>query len=305
MLVSFEVGGHYRNRHGPYEVVNIDGNRMVIRYEDGTMLSTTVKLQWRIWKNLGYEAQAEKLEEEKRKRKRQSRGSKPRIRDASFDGFQDSDFQLGTAGTTWRSRQALGGVLARRLMQRTSYDFLSWAVPRWPWVHVARPEHYRRKDAPADADAKFEVQLNESEARFGLYIERGDSSVLEDPTKWDCFRFFAALSQNRAVQQTLRKSTAEYGVVLQLLGPETLEPRQVSWGEGGLVWIQSGERTSVTWPDVAQRLETIDPELWINISMGKKMPKDDAIARGANIADDIIAVFLSLLPVYEAATGLK
>ncbi|MEA3377377.1 MAG: hypothetical protein U9R72_14400 [Chloroflexota bacterium] len=47
----FEVGGTYRNRHGEYEVVEIDGPDMVIRYSNGRRLETTVKLQARIWKS--------------------------------------------------------------------------------------------------------------------------------------------------------------------------------------------------------------------------------------------------------------
>ncbi len=48
----FEVGGKYRNRRGPYKVVELDGPDMVIRYEDGPRQETTVKLQARIWKHI-------------------------------------------------------------------------------------------------------------------------------------------------------------------------------------------------------------------------------------------------------------
>ena len=48
----FEVGGTYRNRRGPYKVVELDGPDMVIRYEDGHRIETTVKLQARIWKHI-------------------------------------------------------------------------------------------------------------------------------------------------------------------------------------------------------------------------------------------------------------
>ncbi|MFW6116746.1 MAG: hypothetical protein ACOC6F_03370 [bacterium] len=48
----FEVGGTYRNRKGPYEVVELKGPKMVIRYQDGPRQETTVKLQARIWKHI-------------------------------------------------------------------------------------------------------------------------------------------------------------------------------------------------------------------------------------------------------------
>lgn len=60
----FEVGGTYRNRDGDYEVLEISGGRMVIRYEDGRRLETTVRLQARIWKHVQAE---EKVRSKRRK----------------------------------------------------------------------------------------------------------------------------------------------------------------------------------------------------------------------------------------------
>jgi len=48
----FELGQTYRNRDGDYEVVEISGPNMVIRYRNGRQIETTVKLQTRIWKNI-------------------------------------------------------------------------------------------------------------------------------------------------------------------------------------------------------------------------------------------------------------
>ena len=51
----FVVGGRCRNRDGPYEVVSVKGERMVIRYEDGREISTTVAMQRRILENIQLE----------------------------------------------------------------------------------------------------------------------------------------------------------------------------------------------------------------------------------------------------------
>ena len=48
---AFEIGGNYRNRRGRYEVIELEGSRMVIRYSDGDTLEADVKTQWRIWQN--------------------------------------------------------------------------------------------------------------------------------------------------------------------------------------------------------------------------------------------------------------
>ena len=52
MSSPFRVGEKYRNRKDEYEVVSIDGNHMVIRYQQGGTLSTTVTDQQRIWENI-------------------------------------------------------------------------------------------------------------------------------------------------------------------------------------------------------------------------------------------------------------
>ncbi len=52
MSSPFRVGEKYRNRKDEYEVVSIDGNDMVIRYQQGGTLNTTVTDQQRIWENI-------------------------------------------------------------------------------------------------------------------------------------------------------------------------------------------------------------------------------------------------------------
>lgn len=52
----FEVGSHYRNENGSYEVLEIDDERMQIRYDDGTEQSAKVEIQARIWQRIQDEA---------------------------------------------------------------------------------------------------------------------------------------------------------------------------------------------------------------------------------------------------------
>lgn len=73
MSHPFIVGETYRNRHGEYEVLELDGPRMVIRYLDGRQIETTVKLQARIWKHI-------QAEERVQKRRRERASSTPSVR---------------------------------------------------------------------------------------------------------------------------------------------------------------------------------------------------------------------------------
>jgi hypothetical protein len=54
----FETGGTYENRKGTYTVISIDGQRMHVRYEDGTAADLKVGIQERIWRNILDEREA-------------------------------------------------------------------------------------------------------------------------------------------------------------------------------------------------------------------------------------------------------
>lgn len=53
---AFLVGSRYANRRGEYEVLSIDGDRMLIRYDDGTSQEASVSIQARISQNMTLEA---------------------------------------------------------------------------------------------------------------------------------------------------------------------------------------------------------------------------------------------------------
>jgi hypothetical protein len=53
--VKFEVGGTYENMKGAYEVISIQKDSMVIRWQDGFELVTSMDLQKRIIERMAYE----------------------------------------------------------------------------------------------------------------------------------------------------------------------------------------------------------------------------------------------------------
>lgn len=71
---KFEIGETYENMKGPYEVVSIRRNEMIIRWEDGSEADTTVDLQMRIIERMAFEK--EEQEQKKKKEKKKSTKSK-------------------------------------------------------------------------------------------------------------------------------------------------------------------------------------------------------------------------------------
>lgn len=55
----FEVGGTYRNRRGTYTILSASGDKMDVRYEDGTTATLNMNIQYRIWENILAEQEAE------------------------------------------------------------------------------------------------------------------------------------------------------------------------------------------------------------------------------------------------------
>ena len=63
---KFEVGATYENMKGLYEVISIRRNDMVIRWENGDEIETTVDLQRRIIERMTFEKESEQRDEQKR-----------------------------------------------------------------------------------------------------------------------------------------------------------------------------------------------------------------------------------------------
>lgn len=79
--LKFEVGGVYKNMKGPFEVVSIHRDDMVIRWGNGTEITTTVNLQKRIIERMAHEKtikqqQAEKLKKAKAPKKKKAAAAK-------------------------------------------------------------------------------------------------------------------------------------------------------------------------------------------------------------------------------------
>jgi hypothetical protein len=63
---TFKVGEIYENMKGSYEVISIRKNEMVIRWDDGNEIATTVDLQKRIIERMALEKESKERERQKK-----------------------------------------------------------------------------------------------------------------------------------------------------------------------------------------------------------------------------------------------
>jgi hypothetical protein len=64
--INFEIGAIYENMKGPYEVISIRKNEMIIRWDNGNEIATTVDLQKRIIERMALEKEAKQRECQKK-----------------------------------------------------------------------------------------------------------------------------------------------------------------------------------------------------------------------------------------------
>jgi len=300
----FRTGETYRNRDGSYEVEELDGRRLVIRYTDGRRLETTVKLQARIWRNiLSEEPIAEQSKppapQPETKPHRDRRGRK-------FTALQDHDFQLGVAGTSWRAKTALGGLLAREMSAITPYEFESHAVYRQSRVHIARPTFYN-----AEAKwqrAKFYFALNSRRAHFGYHVERSDGPMDD---AWDWPGFLSVVEAGGALVRRVEAAMHDLGLAWSVWRDAAsglaLVARVELTEEGLLSWAgaEGEDAKQVTWPAFAARLNRIEPTPSAHVFLATGIAKHEAIAAGVEIVEPVTTVYRALLPLYTASTGKR
>lgn len=295
MRHPFEIGKKYRNRRGEYEVIELEGSRMVIRYSDGDTLETNVEMQQRIWQNI----QAEKRLKKPTRKPSSRQQQRDEQRGLAFQGLREHDFKKGVAGTSWRSRKSLGGMLAQRMSDSTLRFFQSYAIYRRAEVHIVQPAYYHSDTRWRET--KFVFDLDEHCARYGFYIEKNNGPMDET---WHWLHFVNALDKNKKLQGKVKavmdNLNLQWEVYVWDDGDLIAEVRAV---QDGLVWHWQNvdKAEDISWDDFTKRLRGIETQKWCALHLCARMIKDEAISLGRRIVDPVTEVYQALLPLYEAS----
>lgn len=293
----FKVGEQYANRRGTYEVIDSGEKQMTIRYEDGEVMKTPIRLQKRIVDNMQIEAQIAKQRERAQQKKRRRASAKY---GRQFDGLVENDFKDSVRGTSWRARTELGGLLARKLTELSGRPFKSRAVPRRPQVYVLHARTYDRKSS--HNKAKFRFALNEERADYGLYLEKSWDQMDES---WDWLRLLAALREQDTLREVLTHTMEQHDLrwlIRTKNHDDELEmAARVMIQDGQLVLEKdNNEPKQIDWDGFVELLESIPAEKWCNLYLMRSLPKEKAMALEDQIADEVAGVWNGLLPLYTA-----
>ncbi len=287
--IEFVVGETYENEKGPFKVLSIERNAMVIEWESGESTETTVSFQRRIQERRRWERQMK--EKKAAASSSKARSAAGRKQGSTFEGFRPEDFKKAISRTPWRSRSQFGGAVTSRL-QSSRLNFNSWAAKRRNEVHWADSDHWKKKSV--DYPAKFFARADQETLAWGFYIERPDPGRKISPD-WDRFLNWLGQEDN---DEWLRGVAREQGLVVydahQRSFDGVLEPGDESW-------ILNGDAAASKNKKLVEVIANWPEDSWLDLMIAKRISKDEAIGRGRDVATEVALLFGELFPLYEAA----
>jgi hypothetical protein len=287
--IEFEVGHKHENMKGIYEVISINDDSMIIRWENGEQISTSTDLQRRIIERIQrQERDNEKMQNQPKEPKRKNRKSTSKY-GSQFKGFEESDFKKNVTETNWRSRSRLGGAVTERLPS-DKFNFNSWAAYRMPAIHWADVKHRGRDDILLQA--KFFAQVDENYLYYGFYIERSDNPT-DVKNDWNTFISWLKDAKN---EYWLNEIVSKHNLDIYDLDEKSFSGIIKSLNKK---WeIHSEEILSLS-----NLLDELPKKCCVDLHIAKKVDRDKALSKGEKIADDISTLFEALMPLYEASTA--
>ena len=285
---EFNVDEQYENEKGRFTVVSLHKHEMEIRWESGEEVRTDIDFQRRIQER----RQREKFAKET---SGNAAGGQPRKTAASrvspqFEGLQPSDFKNSAARTTWRGRRQLGGAVTVKLSP-DYVTFNSWAFAQKPEMHWADVEHRSADDAAYQA--RFFVKLDGQSMNYGFCVVRPDdqSGYSKD---WDSFAGWLRQGENdRALQSLVIEN--------ELAVYDFADSKKAALLPSEGRWRVVGGDVPQDVDTLVAHIESVPPTKRIDLAIARRTSKEDVLKRGQDIADDIAALFVVLMPLYQAS----
>ena len=289
--IEFNVGDQYENEKGLFEVVELKGSNMIIRWNTGETVETEVELQRRILQRRRLESLPKMLK--KKNTVKFANGSFNSL-GGEFTGLSESDFSTDVTGTHWRRREELGGAVTR-LMTADGYRFNSWAPYNWPTIHWV-DERHRDAENPW-LQGKFIAHVNEDEKSllYGFYIEkiRPDEGTAIDFV--NLINWLRIGDNNQWLISTAANCELTVFDLYQDF-PERLKPNAGTWK------IEGGDNGR-TFGNLSDFFNSMPSEMPISPVIARRVSKESVIEKKNLIAYEIAELFDMLLPVYCAAAG--
>ena len=219
----------------------------------------------------------------------------------TFQDFTEHDF-VELAGTSWRNRGALGGVLAALLRPDLAHNTQSWGVRRRLELHIARRSHYDFDDP--FPYAKLFVYTT-GDLAYGFYVE--GTGKRSDDTKYHDWRNFRELLRtDDRFRQALSAAIVEHDLLIADYYRRNSDGGalggQFQSTNGRLQWCPAGQGDweDSTFDEFIERVTSLNGERWIDLHIFARMDRTTAVAMGQKVLEPLVSVLGALVPVYQA-----
>ncbi len=211
------------------------------------------------------------------------------------------------AGSSWRARHSLGGILAKTLRNTLNRPYKSWGVRRRLELHIANENHYSSDD-PYPFPKLF--VYSKERLAFGFYIEAPLDPTREDASKYAYWRAFRRRLQNdERLSETLLQAMDKHQLTLAdyyrrdggvFRGRFTVR--------AGSVNFESTTDSSVdgmSKDEFIRRITEPNTTEWMDLHVFTEMDKATALQLKGEVATPILSVLKDLAPIYEFAIDLE
>lgn len=287
--IIFKVGRIYENMKGLYEVLSINGETMIIQWENGEKTVTTKKLQARIIQRMQDEREFVSKESKRTGRVKISTIGK------RFAGLKEMDFKDNVVDTHWRCRESLGGAVTTGLPY-DKFKFNSHSVYRMPEILWMDENHKGTREEKWHL-GKFFAQVDQQHLYYGFYIEK-PTNLSITPCDWKKFFEWFKISSN---QDWLKEQLAKCGLVMKDKYSQCFKGEIIV--QDGKFIQRNEDKTEREIKSAAEFIEGLPEDKWLDLQISRIVPKDEAVKAGIGIAYDISKLFSQLMPMYAEISG--
>ncbi len=282
--LKFEVGSTYENMKGLFTVVSVHDENMVIRWNDGAEIDTSMVMQRKIIDRITKEREVEKIKNTEKLRQELS---------ANFGGFKESDFKNSSKSTTWRGRTDIGNPVIRGL-RSGKLEFNSWAVSAQPEVQWMDIKRHNKKDAYSGI--AFFARVNHDDLYYGISVQFSSASDKKNKAEgWDNFNAWLSKKEN---ENWLRKMALDHDLTIHDASKNAFVQR-INAADSN--WELEEDETRSKLKSLSAFMVPLSDVKRIDLRIEKVIIKEEALSKGGAIVKDISALFNCLMPIYRVA----
>ena len=281
---KFEVGNTYENMKGLYEVISIKNDAMVIRWQDGVEIVTSVEVQQRILERMAFD----KEDADRVIKPKKSSDESKKKKSAPFSGLTEEDFESSSKTLAWRGRNSIGGAVIKQL-NSDQMEFGAWALSAQPELHWMEKSRHDRQTPHYGIG--FFARVDAKALSYGVYVK---PSALGGKAT-DCSDALKGWLTSLANESWLKQQFKDHDLCFTDASRKALPHDIILRGDH---WEYKQGKIRHKIDSLAGHLAALEDLSQADLRIEKRMSKAEALPTGKKIAGTIASLFHDLMPFY-------